>query len=140
MSSSRLSVASRDSRCASSRVCKTRDTNERMKIMSDKAGVRTLRTFQVFRAAYEFHTGEQRYTARQQHREATQVHVTLATGLRRRGVPAVTQIPLSQSRIFKDAHSISYDAISRLATTRSSHRHVESSLDQFAKITNSWHR
>lgn len=125
-------------RCVS-RVCKTRDMNERMKSMSDKAGVRTLRTFQVFRAAYEFHTGEQRYTAWQQHREATQVHVSLPTSLRCRGVPTATQIPLLQSRVFKDAHSISCDAISRLATTRSSHRHV-TSLDQFAKITNSWHR
>lgn len=61
-----------------------------MKSMSDKASVRTLRTFQVFRAAYKLDTGKQGYTAGQQHREATQVHVSLPTGLRRRGVPTVT--------------------------------------------------
>lgn len=76
-------------RCVS-RARRTRGMNERMKSMSDKAVVRTLRTFQVFRAAYKFHTGEQGYTAREQHREATQIHVSLPTGLRRSGVPTVT--------------------------------------------------
>ena len=62
--------------------------------MMIKQSVRTLRTFQVFRAAYKLYAGEQRYTARQQHREATQIHVPLPAGLRRRGVPSGNANPL----------------------------------------------
>lgn len=57
-----------------------------------KQSVRTLRTFQVFRAAHELNTGEQGDTARQQHREATQIHISLPAGLRRRRVPSETQV------------------------------------------------
>ncbi|KYN28894.1 hypothetical protein ALC57_01858 [Trachymyrmex cornetzi] len=62
--------------------------------MMIRQSVRTLRTFQVFRAAYKLYAGEQRYTARQQHREATQIHVPLPAGLRRRGVPSGNTNPL----------------------------------------------
>lgn len=60
--------------------------------MNVTVSVRTLRTFQVFRAAYKLDTGEQGYVARQQHREAAQVHISLPAGLRGRGVPSETQI------------------------------------------------
>lgn len=56
--------------------------------------VRTLRTFQVFRAAYKLDAGEQRYAARQQHREATQIHVSLPASLRCRGIPSGNVNPL----------------------------------------------
>lgn len=55
--------------------------------------VRTLRTFQVFRAAHELDAGEQGYTAGQQHREASQVHVPLAAGVCGGRVPSETEIP-----------------------------------------------
>jgi len=65
----------------------------------DKAErIRTLRTFQVFRAAHKLDAGKQGYTARQQHREATQVHVPLPAGLRRRGVPSEMQSPVRHYR------------------------------------------
>lgn len=71
-----------------------------------RQSVRTLRTFQVFRAAYKLDAGEQRYAARQQHREATQIHVSLPAGLRRRGIPSGTRIHLMQSRVFgSDKHA-----------------------------------
>jgi hypothetical protein len=74
----------------------------------DKAErIRTLRTFQVFRAAHKLDAGKQGYAARQQHREATQVHVPLPAGLRRRGVPSEMQSPVRRAlALFESAGTL----------------------------------
>jgi len=83
----------------------------------DKAErIRTLRTFQVFRATHKLDAGKQGYAARQQHREAAQVHVPFPAGFRRSGVPSETQSPV---RYYQTALA---DLSSRAHASSSQHR------------------